>query len=137
MAYSNLYARFYSFSQEVAVAFSTLKRFRASRFYFGAAIIFQVSAWLQAFYIYRHLSGELLVLHYNVNFGIDLVGAPGRIFLYPVYGLAVIVLNSVMVAALYRRHYFKLFAHLLLSAALLFSALACLALMFIYLINFR
>ena len=130
MIYSNFYARFYAFRQEVALAFATLWRFNSSRFYFGLAVIIQASAWLQAAYIYRHLSGDLLVIHYNIDFGIDLVGAPWRIFLYPAYGLAVFALNWIIASALYRRQHFRLFANV-------FSLLTGLALMFVYLINFR
>ncbi len=137
MAYSNLYARFYSFRQEVAAAFSTLWRFTSSRIYFGLACLFQLAGWLQAAYIYRNLSGDLLVLHYNIDFGIDLVGAPWRIFLYPAYGLGIFLFNWLLAAALHRRFHFRIFANLLLSSALIFSLLICLALMFIYLINFR
>lgn len=137
MAYSNLYANFYSFSQEVRAAFAALWRFVPSRFFLGAAILLQAACWLQAIFIYKHLSGDLLVLHYNIDFGIDLVGPPWHIFIYPVYGLGVFLLNWTIAAALYRRQYFRLFADILLSAAILFSVLAGLAMMFVYLINFR
>ncbi|MFA6194176.1 MAG: hypothetical protein WC719_00320 [Patescibacteria group bacterium] len=137
MVYSNLYARFYSFCQEIRTAGAALWRFAPSRFYLGLAALFQVVLWLQAVFIYKHLSGELLVLHYNIDFGIDLVGAPWHIFFYPLYALGILALNWIMVAALHRRQYFRLFANILLAAAELFSLFISLALMFIYLINFR
>ncbi len=137
MVYSNLYVRFYSFCQEIRVALAALWRFVPSRFYLGLAGLFQILAWLQAVFIYKHLSGELLVLHYNIDFGIDLVGAPWHIFLYPLYGLGILAFNWIMAAVLHRRQYFRLFANILLTAAELFLMFISLALMFIYLINFR
>jgi len=137
MAYSNFYARFYAFSQEIKAAGSGLWRFTPSRVYLGLAVILQAASWLQAVFIYNHLSGELLVLHYNIDFGIDLVGPPARIFLYPLFGLGIFTLNWFLAATLHRRQYFRLFANLLLTAALLFALLISLALMFVYLINFR
>ena len=103
----------------------------------GIALLFQISAWWQAIFIYKHLSGQLLILHYNIDFGIDLVGEPWHIFLYPLYGLGIFLLNWTVSAFLHRRQYFRLFANLLLTAALLFGLFVSLALMFIYLINFR
>jgi len=137
MAYSNFYANFYSFCQEIMAAAAALWRFIPSRFYLGIAVILQAASWLQAIFIYKHLSGELLVLHYNIDFGIDLVGEPWRIFLYPLFGLGILLLNWISAAALHRRQYFRLFANLLLTAALLFCLFISLALLFIYFINFR
>lgn len=137
MAYSNLYVKFYSFRQEMRAAFAALWRLSSSRFYLLAIVLLQAVSWFQSIFIYKHLSGDLLVLHYNIDFGIDLVGAPWRIFLYPLYGLGIFVLNWVAAAVLHRRQYFRLFANLLLTAAALFSLFVSLALMFIYLINFR
>ncbi len=137
MAYSNFYVRFYAFRQEIGAALAALWRFVPSRFYLGIAVLFQTLCWLQAIFIYRHLSGELLVLHYNIDFGIDLVGAPRRIFAYPLYAAGIFALNWLMAAALYRRQYFRLFANFLLTAAIAFSLFVSLALMFIYLINFK
>lgn len=137
MAYSNLYARFYAFRQDIRASFAALWRFTPSRYYFGHAIILQVISWLQALFIYRNLSGELLVLHYNIDFGIDLVGAPWRIFIYPLYGLGVFALNWLLAISLHQRKNFRLFANLLLTAAIIFSLFVSLALMFVYLINFR
>ncbi len=137
MAYTNLYANFYSFRQEVKAAFAALWRFIPSRFFLGAALLLQAFSWFQAAFVYKHLSGDLLVLHYNIDFGIDLVGAPWRVFAYPLYALGIFVLDWLIAASLYRRRHFRLFADILLSAAILFSILVALALMFIYLINFR
>lgn len=137
MAYSNFYANFYSFCQEIKAAGAALWRFKPSRFYLGVAVLLQAADWWQAIFIFKHLSGELLVLHYNIDFGIDLIGEPRRIFLYPLFGLGIFALNWIIAAALRRRQYFRLFAQLLLTAALLFSLFVSLALMFIYLINFR
>lgn len=137
MAYLNLYVRFYSFRQEAGAALRALWRLSSSRFHLVALVLIQAVSWFQAVFIYKHLSGELLVLHYNIDFGIDLVGAPWRIFLYPLCGLGIFLLNWLAAASLHRQAQFRLFANLLLTAAILFAVFVALALMFIYLINFR
>ncbi|MFA5109609.1 MAG: hypothetical protein WC458_03625 [Patescibacteria group bacterium] len=137
MIYSNLYVRFYAFRQRVGLALAAVWRLSSCRPYFLAAGLLQILNWLQAFFIYRHLTGEFLVLHYNVDFGVDLVGSPAQIFIYPLFSLGVFVFNLSVAAAFNRHRNFKLFAHLLLSTAIIFGLFFSLALLFIYLINFR
>lgn len=137
MAYSKFYDNFYAWRQEVRAAFLAIWRFRPSRFYGLGFLFLQLTAWLQTYFIYRDLSGDLLVLHYNVDFGIDLVDNPISIFTYPFFGLIIFFLNLVIVAALRKHRDFHVYLHLLLSAALIFGAFLNLVLFFVYLINFR
>jgi len=137
MSYSNFYARFYNFRQRVGSAIGAIWRFLPNRWYLLFFISLQLIAWLQTMFIYRNLTGNFLVLHYNISFGINLVGEPQRIFIYPIFGLAIMLVNVLILASLHRLKDFKTFAHLLLGTAVLFGFLLSLALFAIYLINFR
>ncbi|NCO00143.1 hypothetical protein GW920_03415 [Candidatus Falkowbacteria bacterium] len=137
MVYSNFYACFHTARQKVGVVFRSVGNLRVARWYLAAASALQLLAWVQALYIYRNLAGALLVRHYNVDLGIDLVGDAGQIFYYPLFALVVLILNFV-VAALNREHRnFRIFVQLLLAAALVFTLLINVTLFFVYLINFR
>jgi hypothetical protein len=72
-----------------------------------------------------------------VDFGIDLVGDPAQIFWYPVYGLGVFILNFLIVAAYYNHQDWRIFDHFLFATALIFGLFLDLALLFIYLVNFK
>lgn len=137
MVYSNFYNYFYNWSQKASSALKALWHFRPSRFYLLIFILLQLLAWWQAISIFGHLSGNILVLHYNVDLGIDLVGSPTQIFLYPLYGLGILALNLIIAASTHHHKDFKIFTHLLLAAAVLFALFLNLVLLFIYLINFR
>ncbi|MFA5184327.1 MAG: hypothetical protein WC456_02255 [Patescibacteria group bacterium] len=137
MAYSNLYARFYVLAGRAGTALAAVWHLPPSRWYLAAIGGLQIIAWLESFFIYHNLADNLLVLHYNVDFGIDLVGAAGRIFFYPLIGLGILALNAAVAAALYRQKDFRIFVHFLFSAALVFAIFLDLALFFVYLINFR
>ena len=137
MAYSNFYARFYAIRQQAGQAMAAVWRFYPSRFYFLAVGLWQLLTWWQAIFIYRNLTGNLLVLHYNVDFGIDLVADPSHIFIYPLFGLVVLLVNFIIAASLFRHRNFKVFTQLLLAAAALFGLFLSLVVLFIYLINFR
>ncbi|MFA7087748.1 MAG: hypothetical protein WC146_00155 [Patescibacteria group bacterium] len=137
MAYSNFYARLHDFKEGLSLSLSAIWRFQISRFYLLIIGIFQVIAWLEAFYLYRRLAGGVLIEHYNVDFGVDLIGDPSRVFLYPLFGLAVLFLNLSFAAWMSEHKDFRIFIHLLFAAALTFGIFICLSLFFLYLINFR
>jgi hypothetical protein len=137
MAYSNFYARFYAICQQIGEALVALWHFMPSRWYLLFIAFFQVAAWLQAWSIRHNLTGDLLVLHYNVNFGTDLVGPPNKILIYPLFGLGVFLANLVFLIFLRQHKNWRSFVHLLLGAAVIFGLFLCLALLSIYLINFR
>ena len=137
MAYSNFYGQFYVIRGRVGSSLAAVWNLSASRWYAALTVILQIIAWAESIFIYRNLTGDLLILHYNVDFGIDLVGVPSRIFVYPLVGLGVFILNLIIAAANHNRKDFRIFVHFLLSAAVVFGLFLNLALLFVYLINFR
>lgn len=137
MAYSNFYARFYTIIDQIKMSFGSIFRFKPNFVYFSIIIFWQILAWLQAWFIRHQLSGNILVLHYNVDFGIDLVGDPSQIYLYPLLGLGVFLANLIFLAIFYKEKNFKILSHFLLGAAAIFGLFLSIALLAIYLINFR
>jgi hypothetical protein len=137
MAYSNFYARFHSVLDRIGAALAAVFRFSPSWIYFGLTAFFQLLAWAGASYIFRHLSSEVAVLHYNVDFGIDLIGPPARLYWLPALGLAVALLNLLIIALKHQSREFKLFARFLWSASVIFNFFLDIAIFAVYLANFR
>jgi hypothetical protein len=137
MAYSNFYARFRATLDKIKLSLGIIFRFRPALVYLAFIVAWQILAWFQVWFIHRNLSGNILVLHYNVDFGIDLVGDPALIYLYPFFGLGVFLLNLIILAVFYKDKNFKILAHFLLGAAALFGLFLSIALLAVYLINFR
>jgi hypothetical protein len=102
-----------------------------------SALMVNVLNWFGAGLLFRNLAQDSTVLHYNVNFGIDLIGTRGQIFLNPLLGLIFLLLNLVLILLLTKNKHFKFLAHILLNAALVANILLLLAQMAVYLINFR
>lgn len=105
----------------------------------GAAIflLFQAFSWIMSFYIIRHLSGDLLVIHYNVDFGTDLVGSPSRVLGGPLFGLLVILLNLFLLLRLFKHKDFNLLRGLLFWGGLVINAFVAAAVLMVYINNFR
>jgi len=137
MAYFNSYSRFYKWRAYTLSAWRMVWRFSYSRQYLLGVFVVQLIAWLQAGLIYRGLTSGFLILHYNVSLGVDLVGEARQVFLYPLFGLAVALVNSIILSFWHRARDFQILAHLLLAAALIFNLLISAALFSIYLTNFR
>ncbi len=137
MAYSNFYSRFYSFFDKIKASLGTIFHYKPSWIYLGLIIFWQIVAWLQTGFIRRKLSGEILVLHYNVDFGIDRIGDPKQIYLFPLLGLGVFLLSFILLAIMHKNKNFKALVLYLLGSAAIFGLFLSIALVAVYLINFR
>ncbi len=137
MAYSNLYARAYTAVQQSFGSFSNLFQTPAVRAYVLVIALLQTLVWWQAINIYRKVTGTLLILHYNIDFGVDLIGDPQKIFYYPLASLLLAFLNIILVAVFVSRKYFRPLMHMLMLATAIATIFLSLALLSIYTVNFR
>lgn len=137
MNYSNFYARFYTRLQGLGAAFKRVFRFKQARLYLIFILLLQGLAWLQTIIIFRRLTSSFTILHYNIDFGVDLIGNPKDIFYYPILGLIVALINVSLTAALTKRQGIRLIIHLLLGSIVAFAIFLSLALLAINFINFR
>ena len=137
MAYSSTYARLHDALQEIRKSFVLVTKFTASKYYFVAVLVLQILAWVQAFNIAVNFPEDLLTLHYNIDFGADLVGDPSRVYYFPIAGILVVLLNIFLSASFSRKQGAKIMFHLYFSASILVNTFINLALFAIYLINFQ
>ncbi|OIO07944.1 hypothetical protein CO115_05235 [Candidatus Falkowbacteria bacterium CG_4_9_14_3_um_filter_36_9] len=78
---------------------------------------------------------DLFILHYNVDFGINLVGRVERVYIMPLFGLLILIINLFLLLYFYKNN--KFISHLLLTSVFLVNVFLLMALASIYLINFR
>lgn len=107
------------------------------RIYLVILFILNLLIWLFTYLFFTKVSQNLIILHYNVDFGVDLIGGVKNIFIIPCLGLFVIIFNLILPFVFLENKHFKFIAHLLLSAAILVNLFLLLSLGPIYLINFR
>jgi hypothetical protein len=137
MLYSKLYERFYSFSSKIKASSGEFFGFWSNRIYLGLVIICQVCSWWLSYYIFKNLASDLLVLHYNVDFGIDWVGDPNLIFYFPLIALAFLLLSVVLLFIFGPGRHFRFQSHYLMLGAVLANLGMLTALILVYIINFR
>ncbi len=137
MLYSKLYERFYSLRIKIANTTGEFFSFHPNRLYLGAAAIAQGASWWLASYIYRNLAGDLLVLHYNVDFGIDWIGDQNLIFYFPLIGLSFLLVSIILLFIFGPGRNFRIQSHYLMGGMILGNLGMLAALTLVYIINFR
>lgn len=90
--------------------------------------------WLFVYIININVSQDLVVLHYNVDFGVNLIGSVKQIYIIPLIGLIVFVINFILLAFTGKQD--KFFVYLLLGAAMLVNLFLLIAITSVYLVNF-
>jgi hypothetical protein len=93
--------------------------------------------WFFVNYITRHVSQDLVALHYNVDFGVNLIGSAKQLYVIPLIGLVIIAINSIVSLYFVKQENFKFLSHLLLGAGILAHFFLLASLTSIYLVNFR
>jgi len=137
MSYSAFYSRFYDLIDNIKESCRFIFRLYSVRVYLILFFIWQIIIWMQAALINKSLTGDLVALHYNVDFGIDLIAPRPTIFFYPILTMIVFILNLSFLLFLKNNKQVKIINHFLLGAAIFFTVLMSLVLLSVYLINFR
>ncbi|MDD2680683.1 MAG: hypothetical protein PHE20_01105 [Patescibacteria group bacterium] len=136
MGYSFINSRWYALRSRLALVFSAYWRYKPNRWYLLVGLLIQALIWFLANNIFKTLGNDLLVFHYNVDFGIDAIAQPRAIFQIPLFALAAMLLNGLMLTLFVKRIHFHFLANASGIASILIQLLAVLALMSLYLINF-
>lgn len=107
------------------------------KIYLAAMILVNILIWVLSKFITSRIGAEQMALHYNVDFGIDYYGNVANIYIIPILGFFIILVNFFLFAftAKYKDKIF--ISHLLFSSAILSNVILLAAVISIYLVNFR
>ena len=98
-------------------------------------LLINLLTWVGSYFLNTLIGDNLAVLHYNVAFGVDLVGSAKKLYLTPLLGLTVLIINSLL-GALLKDYKDRLIVVMLLASAMLVNIFCLVALYFSYIINF-
>jgi hypothetical protein len=122
--------------------FKGLLGFFYIRIYLAIIVGLNLLVWLSAYIINKNISDDLAILHYNVDFGANLIGNARQIYIIPLLGLIIILFNFFLFFAIYQRgireigNQDKFLANILFAAAGTANLFLFFSLVSIYLINF-
>jgi hypothetical protein len=104
--------------------------------YFFLNLVFLISAWYLAYFIYNKLSDELLIFHYTVDFGIDSIASAQNVFIIPFLATILFIINFKFQLLVSSESLKNDYYHLLAGGNIIFNIIILLSLMSIYLSNF-
>jgi len=130
-ALNYLYLGSHWFRSSLRILFSDLLVRRIFIIAFAANIL----SWIATFLLARSIKQELAVLHYNVVFGIDLIGPAYRLYIIPAVGLAVIAFNMLFASSVSGLRE-RALSVMIASITAIACVLTLLSLYFVYFVNF-
>lgn len=107
------------------------------KIYVILTLFFNFLSWLYVFFINFRSGETLLILHYNVDLGVDLLGPASKLYIIPALGLIFFLINSFLLTVFLNSRHLKFLSHLLLAAALVVNLFLFFSLGPIYIANFR
>jgi len=113
--------------------FGLYLRDRFVRFNLIVGLLVNFVLWLILGWQVKSLS-NLIPLHYNIYFGIDLFGPWYRIFLLPAVGLVFLAVNSFLGVKLFHKE--KILSYFLIGSGSLMQIILIVAALFIILISY-
>lgn len=131
-----IYDQFTIFLAKSRILLFGLYRVFFVRVYFVFIILINLFLWWGAYFMYSRIGQDVAILHYNVDFGVDLIGHKKYLFLLPLLGLIFILINKIMLLFLIKKDDFKFLSYFLLSFLVLLNIFLGLSLYSVYLINF-
>lgn len=134
---SGIYNFFYSAVEHFTANWSHLFGFLSFKIYLAFLFLANFFLWAFAFMFERRLTEGLINLHYNVDFGVDLVGTSSQIFVMPALGTAVAALNLFWLFFFVKNSHLQFLIQVFLAAALAVNIFLLIALGPIHYINFR
>lgn len=126
---------YYKSREKISETIISLLSITYIRIYLFAILLLNAVDWLAVYFINKNISQNLVVLHYNVNLGVNLIGDATKIYIIPLLGLIFILLNFILLFNIYRQG--KFVVHLLMSSAILSNFYLLFSTASIYLINFK
>jgi hypothetical protein len=112
-----------------------LVSFMFVRIYLLLLFALNIINWWLAYYVNNNVSQNLVVLHYNVNLGVNLIGNAHDIYIIPTLGLSFIIINFILLLNIFRKN--KFLIHLIFGFSLLINLFLIAGTLAIYLVNFR
>ena len=106
------------------------------KIYLVILFLLNISIWALSFFIDSRIEGQQIALHYNVDFGIDFYGDKNNIYIIPVLGLLIIIINFCLIASVSRSRDRRFISHVLMITSMVTNIILLTAVISVYLINF-
>ena len=125
----------YLFRQELKEGIAEIVGYYQVKIYLALIITLNLLIWVFAYQLNKKASQDLVILHYNVDFGVDLVGSIHQIYIIPLLGIIILSINFFILLIVNRDKQFL--SHLLFITAIICNIFLLASLGLIYIVNFK
>jgi hypothetical protein len=137
MKYSKLSNKWYLFRDQAVSAFRAVFSWRHSWVFLILNILLLSSLFLGSWKIFQDFQENILILHYNVDFGVDWIGEKKSVFLLAQIALAFFLFDFLILLIVAKKKYYRFLSFFVWGAAIISEIFLLAALFSIYLVNFR
>ncbi len=109
------------------------------KIYLLVLLVLNAFNWLSVYWVANKISNtydDIIILHYNVDFGVNLIQNVRWLFVVPSLGLVVTIINFFLLLFVFNHKDRRFVAHLLLSVAILVNVFLLISIGAIFLINY-
>lgn len=107
-----------------------------AKIYISVLLAINGGIWVFAFLIKTKITEKQIALHYNIDFGIDYYGDINKVFVIPILGLIIALVNFILYSTVSYSKDRVFIAHLLNASAVVSNIILLTAIILIYLINY-
>ena len=133
---AKIYNYLYTAYQKTHELFLDLFSLSYVRVYSSIALFLIVLNWVSSYIINVKSSADSIIfLHYNVDFGANLIGDVKKIYVIPLLGLIIFLFNFILSIRFYKHN--KFIPNILMSSGIIVNITLLISLYLIYLINFK
>lgn len=137
MKYSKLSNKWYLFSDRTKNALKAIFAWRHSWIFFFLNLFFVISLFVAAGEMFYNFNEEIIILHYNIDFGFDWIGNRSLIFNTAILGSGLFIVDFIALMLVSKRHDYKFFSFFIWGGLTVCEMFLLAATFSIYLVNFR
>ncbi|MFZ4648142.1 MAG: hypothetical protein ACOYMB_00730 [Patescibacteria group bacterium] len=137
MKYSKLSNKWYLFRSKAIEAFRAVFAWRHSWVFFGINLFLVTCLVVGSFEIFSNFKEDILVLHYNIDFGVDWIGSKSLIFWLAETGAALFLLDLLVLLLVFKNRRFRFLSFFIWGGVTACELFLLAALFSVYLVNFR
>jgi len=126
---------FYTGKKRLGHIFISLLKPLYVKIFIFIGILTNAANWYFAYLINSNITSDRTILHYNVDFGINLIGAEKQLYIIPLIGLLIFLINFLILPIYYNQKEIKFMSYFLYTTSILTNIFLLLAEVSIYLIN--
>jgi len=130
---NNLYIKWPKSKRYLSDIFSELH----VKIYLVILFVLNSITWFAAKYIHEEIGAEQIALHYSVDSGIDFYGNIDKIYIIPLLGVFIILINFLLYSTIIIYKDRRFISYILFTTSLLCSIVLLISIISVYLINFK